>query len=222
MAKVELLINTPELPCDISNTPSKLIEDKKTKTKANIDDNNHISTNEVSRQQRSNNSTNVIDEITTKTNKMQPFPDERLTDFKHIIYNLLVENFNNITYNKNTLVQPILYKAESVHKTGFKFNETHNPSKRLAELYAYHIRKCRLDLEPQSSVFIQDLYKFYLRAACELLGKYFQKVNKYTYLYVDEPLFIAGETLDLAENRIKSMTTINRKKKSKKTNNDNN
>lgn len=90
-----------------------------------------------------------------------------------------------------------------------------HPDKKLPELYAYHIRKARLDLEDQSSIFIQDLYKFYLRACLELLGKYFQKIDKYTFLYDDDtPLFVPGTSLKQAEERMRKMRTRARKRKS--------
>jgi len=142
---------------------------------------------------------------------MASFPPESLQDFKHVLYNLLVENHNNPS--ASTFVQPCTMEEEGVIRQGFRFNSRQNPEKKLPELYAQHIRKARLDCEDHSSVFIQDLYKYYLRACVELLSKYFEKRDKYTYLYDDIPLFMIGETLDQAEERIKTMRTRSRKKR---------
>ncbi len=73
-----------------------------------------------------------------------------------------------------------------------------------------------LEKEDQESIFIQDLYKFYLRASVELLSKYFEKRDKYTYLYEDIALFIAGNSLEEAEERIRNMKTRARKMKKRK------
>jgi len=139
------------------------------------------------------------------------FPPESLQDFKHVLYNLLVEHHNNPS--SSTFLQPCTLEEGRVIRHGFRFNSRQNPEKKLPELYAQHIRKARLDCEDQSSVFIQDLYKYYLRACVELLSKYFEKRDKYTYLYDDIPLFVPGETLEQAEDRIKTMKTRARKKR---------
>jgi hypothetical protein len=139
------------------------------------------------------------------------FPPESLQDFKHVLYNLLAEYHNNPS--ASTFLQPCTMEEDGVIRQGFRFNSRQNPEKKLPELYAQHIRKARLDCEDQSSVFIQDLYKYYLRACVELLSKYFEKRDKYTYLYDDIPLFVPGETLDQAEERIKTMKTRARKKR---------
>jgi len=144
-------------------------------------------------------------------NIMASFPPESLQDFKHVLYNLLVEYHN--TGSPNTFVQPCSWEEDGILRQGFRFNSRQNPEKKLPELYAQHIRKARLDCEDQSSVFIQDLYKYYLRACVELLSKYFEKRDKYTYLYDDIPLFVAQETLEQAEERIKTMKTRARKKR---------
>jgi hypothetical protein len=163
--------------------------------------------------------------------KMESFSPEKVTDFKHVIYNLLVENYNNPDPNHVPFVQPCTVELDGTLKMGFRFNENslgkhhyittvtnsmlEHPDKKLPELYAYHIRKARLDLEDQSSIFIQDLYKFYLRACLELLGKYFQKIDKYTFLYDDDtPLFVPGTSLKQAEERMRKMRTRARKRKS--------
>jgi len=142
---------------------------------------------------------------------MQAFPIEKVNDFKHVIYNLLVENHNNP--HKSNFVQPCTLEESGVIRHGFCFNEAENPEKKLPELYAQHIRKARLDQEDISSVFVHDLYKFYLRASVELLSKYFEKRDKYTYLYEDVPLFVPNGTLEQAEERIRNMRTRARKKR---------
>jgi len=142
---------------------------------------------------------------------MQSFPPEKVNDFKHVIYNLLVENHNNP--HKSNFIQPCTIEENNVVRTGFCFNENENPEKKLPELYAQHIRKARLEQEDISSVFVHDLYKFYLRASVELLSKYFEKRDKYTYLYEDTPLFVPNGTLEQAEERIRNMKTRARKKR---------
>jgi len=142
---------------------------------------------------------------------MQAFPIEKVNDFKHVIYNLLVENHNSP--HKSNFVQPCTIEESGVMRHGFCFNEAENPEKKLPELYAQHIRKARLDQEDISSVFVHDLYKFYLRASVELLSKYFEKRDKYTYLYEDVPLFVPNGTLEQAEERIRNMKTRARKKR---------
>jgi len=142
---------------------------------------------------------------------MDRFPSEKVNDFKHVIYNMLVDNHNNPKIN--SFIRPCTIVEDGVIRTGFCFNEEENPDKKLPEMYAQHIRKARLDLENQQSVFIQDLYKFYLRACVELLSKYFEKRDKYTYLYEDIPLFIPNSSLEEAEERIKNMKSRARKKR---------
>jgi hypothetical protein len=142
---------------------------------------------------------------------MQSFPLEKVNDFKHVIYNLLVENHNNP--HKSNFVQPCTIEENGIIRQGFCFNESENPEKKLPELYAQHIRKARLEQEDISSVFVHDLYKFYLRASVELLSKYFEKRDKYTYLYEDVPLFLPNGTLEQAEERIRNMKKRARKKR---------
>jgi len=144
---------------------------------------------------------------------MDYFPEEKVTDFKHIIYNLLVESNNK--GGKNSFVSACqIVDFDGRIRSGFYFNEALQPDKRLPEMYAQYIRKApQLEMENQSSIFIQDLYKFYLRACVELLSKYFDKRGKYTYLYDDTPLFVEGGSLEEAEERIKHMKTRARKKR---------
>jgi len=90
---------------------------------------------------------------------MDVFPPSGINDFKHVLYNLLVENHNSpLTCS---FLQPYSYVDEKTgkKKEGFRFNSMENPDKKLPELYAHHIKKARLDWEDSSSVFIQDLYR---------------------------------------------------------------
>jgi len=145
-------------------------------------------------------------------NIMEKFPLDKVSDFKHVIYNLLVDHFNNPELVP--FIEPVSLVLDGEVRTGFRFPESYNPDKRLPELYAQHIRRARLDLENQDSIFIQDLYKFYLRAVLELLAKYFEKCDKYTFLDDDAPLFVPGTSIKEAELRMKTMRTRARKRKS--------
>lgn len=144
--------------------------------------------------------------------RMEKFPPDRVTDFKHVIYNLCVDAHNSKN-PKNSLVFPCTVELGGKTRDGFQFNEEMDPDKRIPELYGYHIHNSRLELENQESPFIQDLYKFYLRAGVELLGKYFEKLGKHVFLYDQEsPLFVPGGSLQDAEVRIKKMRTRARKR----------
>jgi len=143
--------------------------------------------------------------------RMDCFPPDSVQDFKHVLYNLLADNFNDPSHN--TFVQPITIKENGEVRSGFRFNPSEDPDKRIPELYAQHIKKARLDWEDTSSVFIQDLYRYYMRACVELMSKYFEKRDKYTYLYDDVMLFVPSESLEEAETRIKAMKSRARKKR---------
>lgn len=142
---------------------------------------------------------------------MEKFPMDKVSDFKHVIYNLLVDHHNQP--QSVPFIEPVQLVLDGEVRTGFRFLESYNPDKKLPELYAQHIRRARLDLENQDSIFIQDLYKFYLRAVLELLAKYFEKSDKYTFLDDDAPLFVAGTSIREAEARMKTMRTRARKRK---------
>jgi len=45
------------------------------------------------------------------------------------------------------------------------------------------------------------------------MSKYFEKKDKYTYLYDDTPLFVPNETLEEAELRLRGMSSRTRKKR---------
>lgn len=137
------------------------------------------------------------------------FPEESLNDFKHVMYNLLAEQYNN---PEKSYVEPIVVQENGVTRYGFRFDRKQKPAEKLAELYALTMRKARLDTQDKSKVIIQDLYKFYLRAAIELLCKYFERKDNFTYLYSDVVLFVPGETLDAAEKRIKAIKSKSSKR----------
>lgn len=149
--------------------------------------------------------------VVEKKPAMEKFPLDKVSDFKHVIYNLLVDHHNNPELVP--FIEPVRIVLDGETRTGFRFPEAYNPEKRLPELYAQHIRRARLDLENQDSIFIQDLYKFYLRAVLELLAKYFEKCDKYTFLDDDAPLFVPGTSIKEAEARMKTMRTRARKRK---------
>jgi len=146
-----------------------------------------------------------------KKHTMDKFPLDKVSDFKHVIYNLLVDHYN--CPDLVPFIEPVSIVLDGEIRTGFRFPETYNPEKKLPELYAQHIRRARLDLENQDSIFIQDLYKFYLRAVLELLAKYFEKCDKYTFLDDEAPLFVPGTLIKDAEARMKTMRTRARKRK---------
>jgi len=156
---------------------------------------------------------NRIKSDTIGRTPMECFTAERVGDFKHLIYNLLVENYNHP--DKETFVQPCTILENGEQREGFRFDENDNPEKKLPILYAKHVRKANLQSEDQGSIFIQDLYKFYLRASLELLSKYFEKQDRFTFLYDDIPLFVPGGALEEAEERITKMSTRQRKGKRK-------
>jgi len=139
---------------------------------------------------------------------MASFPADCLCDFKHVFYNLLVE-YNN-TQSENCLVRPYSVIEKGVLREGFCFNEKVGPENKLAELYALHIRNARLDLEDKEKTLIKDLYKFYYRAGGAILSKYFDLNGKYGYLYQEIPLFVANESLEEADARIRAMKTKER------------
>eukprot|EP01114_Cavostelium_apophysatum_P024850 TRINITY_DN98_c0_g1_i1.p1 TRINITY_DN98_c0_g1~~TRINITY_DN98_c0_g1_i1.p1 ORF type:complete len:222 (-),score=60.09 TRINITY_DN98_c0_g1_i1:22-687(-) len=146
---------------------------------------------------------------------METFPPEQVSDLKHLLYNLLVDNYNNP--DKPAVVQRICVEEKGTLRNGFRFVESMKPHKVLPELYAQYIRRGRLDMMKDSqSVLVQDLYKYYLRSCLELLGKYFQKTEKYVFLYEEVELFVEGSSIEDAQERIKTMKTRSRSTNSKK------
>lgn len=131
-----------------------------------------------------------------------------------MIYNLLVENHNNP--ERESLCYPITVKTSDgkiLH--GFRFNERMHPEKRLPELWAETMRRARLDVgAPVPPVFIEDLYKFYLRSCLDLMAKYFRKQTRFSFLYEEgsDPLFIPNGSLADAAVRLKNLRTKDRKR----------
>jgi len=146
--------------------------------------------------------------------RMKPFAPAQVTDWKHVLYNLLVEHYNAAN-QESTLVSPVEVVSNGILRHGFSFNPNMQPRKRIAELYARHVRKETLEFQDQKSNFTEDLYKYYLRCAYQLMCKYFMKVGPFTYVYEDVPLFIAGEPLAEAEDRLRNIDTKHRRKKKK-------
>eukprot|EP01119_Soliformovum_irregulare_P003933 TRINITY_DN1496_c0_g1_i3.p1 TRINITY_DN1496_c0_g1~~TRINITY_DN1496_c0_g1_i3.p1 ORF type:complete len:260 (-),score=28.76 TRINITY_DN1496_c0_g1_i3:401-1180(-) len=112
--------------------------------------------------------------LTVHFNCMPFFPEDQLLNLKHVVYNMLVENHNIRQSSKTyrpTLCEPISIHHDGRYRTGFRFNECTRPDKQLAEIYARHVKKVELDIEDPPSVFLQDLYKHYLRSCLELLAK---------------------------------------------------
>lgn len=137
------------------------------------------------------------------------FEQSSISNFKHVMYNLLAQA--HLDPNGIHLVEPITLTINGRDRKGFRFNGLLEPEKRLAELYAFHIHKRALDQEQMADVFIQDLYRFYARSCVELLSKYFQKLDRFTYIYEEEPLFQPGETLIEAKERLSRLQTRSRK-----------
>lgn len=208
----QLFVDTPDNPALFSDDSNQGFEDifASLSPENPIENETCFAHNELP---ISENQQQTTQALPPKPEKMKSFPIEKVADFKHVVYNLLVEGYNKNGHN--TLARPIV---DEYGRKGFQFtqNQYLNPEKFLPELYAFHIRKCRLDKEDYNSIAIQDLYKFYLRACVELLAKYFVKIDKYTFLYDDVPLFVENETLFEAEQRIKKMKTRARNMKRKR------
>jgi hypothetical protein len=62
-------------------------------------------------------------------NNWSRFRPEEVTDFKHLIYNLLVDWHNNP--EGENLVEPCTIIDKGTLRHGFKFNEKRNPDKKL-------------------------------------------------------------------------------------------
>jgi len=151
-----------------------------------------------------------VHEPKAHTTKMEKFSIEQVKDFKHVVYNLLVEHHNS----GGGICEPIkIVGKKGVTREGFRFKEKENPEKKLPELYSFHVRGAKLENASQESILIQDLYKFYLRCCLELLSKYFERYDdRYTFLYDDIPLFVEHGTLKESEMRIKNMRSRARKR----------
>jgi len=152
--------------------------------------------------------------------KMPLFEDSSITNFKYVLYNLLANQHNNTT--KQPLIEQITTsdKKKKLRK-GFRLNAKAEPEKRLAELYSKYVRKADLntlsaETDIQSSVFVQDLYKFYHRSCEQLLSKYFDKVDKYTWVHSsDRHMFEGGLSLHESEERLKAIPKKKTNKRSR-------
>lgn len=133
----------------------------------------------------------------------QKFPTHAISNMKYVLYNLMVDAYNN--NSADGFLHCFTVKDGDVVKNGFRFNIAMDPGSRLAELYALYIRKKRLDLEDKRNAFTQDLYKYYKRSCVDMLCKYFEKKDKWTFLYMGEALFQPGDTLEVAQDRIKRL-----------------
>jgi len=84
--------------------------------------------------------------------EMSKFPDESVVDFKRLIYNLLVENYNNPS--TSIFIKPVSVEVFGVIRYGFKFNEKEDPEKKNFQNYMQNI------LEKQ--IFRKRIKKAYL------------------------------------------------------------
>jgi len=145
---------------------------------------------------------------------MDRIPSCQVTHWKHVIYNLLVDNHNDPVQSKFCAPYSVRFFNDqnvAYERLGFRFNLQQNPAKRLAELWAFHEKRKDLEQTNLAPVFKSDLYKFYLRACLDLLAKYFTKHDKYTFLYEDIPLFVPNRSLEDALVRLKKLPAKSRK-----------
>jgi len=155
-----------------------------------------------------------MEPVPRAAHRMKQFSAAQVSDWKHVLYNLLVESHNSDN-NSGCLVCPVEVLHVGQKRQGFSFNPNLQPRKKIAELYAHHVRKETLEQQDPKSNFTEDLYKYYLRCAYQLMCKYFMKVGPFTYIYEEVPLFIAGESLADAEDRLRNIDTKHRRKKKK-------
>jgi len=145
---------------------------------------------------------------------MEEIPSCQVTHWKHVIYNLLVENHNESKRFNFCVPYSLRFLNDNkdlIERRGFRFDVSQNPQRKLAELWAQHEKRKKLEDTNLSPVFKDDLYKFYLRSCLDLLAKYFVKHDKYTFLYDDIPLFVPNGSLDEALTRIKRISARSRK-----------
>jgi len=144
--------------------------------------------------------------------QMDRIPDAQVGHWKHVIYNLLVDNHNNPkTHRFCVPLSTKMMVPGSPYRHGFRFDVSLNPQKRLAELWARHEKHKALEDSQLLPVFKDDLYKFYLRACLDLLAKYFIKQDKFTFYYDEIPLFVPNGSLEDALERLKTLPAKNRK-----------
>jgi hypothetical protein len=135
---------------------------------------------------------------TFSNNPMEHASIDGENDFKRAIYNILAESCNNPASSEHNFIQHIEINRNGTVRKGFRFVKSPETNKRLAELYGFHVKKARLDLQMMNSVFIQDLYELYYERCLELLSNYFEqtKEDKYTFLHKDHP----GDSLETTNN----------------------
>lgn len=157
-------------------------------------------------------SSELLNSLPSQSVVMEKFPPYQIVDFKHVIYNLLVDQHNNP--DVPSFIVPIRIEGtDGTVRTGFRFETNQDPEKNLAKLYAKFVRKVDLERENLHSIVAQDLCKYYFRSTLELLAKYFEKKDKLTFLDQDVPLFIAGGSLDEADLRLRNIKVRSRKRK---------
>jgi len=144
---------------------------------------------------------------------MEKFPEEKITNFKYCLYNLLVDAYN--FPRSNSYIATCSVVQDGVTRHGFRITNFDVASKKLAELYSLHVRKGNLEQEDQSCILTKDLYKFYLRACFVLISKYFEKVDKVTFLGNEVQFFVPGSSLQESEQRMKNMSRTPGNKRSK-------
>jgi len=100
------------------------------------------------------NSETAITDHAGTSKKMESFPPEKVSSFKHVIYNLLVDS-----HNSNSKFESVIFLVKVNHRghprEGFQFNERVDYCKKFAELYALHVRKADLSKQAHAPVFIQ-------------------------------------------------------------------
>jgi len=151
---------------------------------------------------------------------MEKIPPCQVTQWKHVLYNLLVDNHNSPKVH--TFCRPYTVRkldeviGTVVERKGFRFDVKQNPSKKLAEMWALYEKRKDLSVSTLPEVFKVDIYKSYLRSCLDLMAKYFEKEDKWTFLYYETPLFLPNETLCDGLARLKILPAKGRKDKTKK------
>eukprot|EP01119_Soliformovum_irregulare_P016286 TRINITY_DN4693_c0_g1_i1.p1 TRINITY_DN4693_c0_g1~~TRINITY_DN4693_c0_g1_i1.p1 ORF type:complete len:182 (-),score=10.18 TRINITY_DN4693_c0_g1_i1:163-663(-) len=139
---------------------------------------------------------------------MEPFPASEVTDWKHVLYNQMVQSFNYPELQ--TLVHPCHVLHQNKYELGFVINDQNNPKKRLAELFAIHNKGICLQEMGLSPGYLDDLVNYYYKCVAQIMAKYYTRIGPYTYIYDRTPLFIAGEDLDQARERLAALASKQR------------
>jgi len=149
--------------------------------------------------------------------RMEKIPmEDHIVQWKHVLYNLLVDSHNNPDNNTafcRTFTSRKLDEATGavIERKGFSFNVKENPFKKLAELWALYLKKKDLRTSTLPEVFMADLYKSYTRSCLDLTATYFEKENKWTFLYYEVPLFVPNESPQTAIARLRNLSSKHRK-----------